>query len=264
MNIFARKRHTKISSIIFGSLLALPASSSQCDINFKYGVIIDPAHIRIMNKGMTFVQINGNDQLFVGGREVQLSIEQHSLISQYSSGVRHQVPEIVAIAIEGVDIGLKAVNKVIAGLTGENSASHQKLQKRFDELQWRLRKRFNHSDKNFYIAPQDFDDFDEIFAGEFEQEIEAIVTQSIGSILMAVGDAMTNEEQNSSEQRVNTFDQRMSSLGEELEVEIGSKVSNIELKAEEFCNQLKKLDKLEDKLAASIAELETFDLIRAR
>ncbi len=130
-------------------------------------------------------------------------------------------------------------------------------------MQWRILKRFNNTKKNFYIAPQDFDDFDEIFAGNFEQEIEEIVTQSIGSILMAVGDAMTSEEQNNSEQRVNTFDERISTLGEELELEVGSKVNNIESKAEEFCRQLKRLDKLESKLNSSIKELNDFDLIQA-
>jgi len=237
--------------------------ASQCNIHFNYGVVIDPIHIRILNTDKTFVQINGKDQLFVSGREVKLSEEQQQLLTQYSQGIRKQIPEIISIAIEGVDVGLKAVNKVIAGLTGENSAAHQKLQKRFEELHWRIRKRFNQTDNNFYIAPQDFDDFDEIFAGEFESEIEAIVSESIGTILTAVGDAMSNKDQQNSEQRVNTFDERLSSMGKELELEIGSKANAIESKADLFCQQLKVLDNIETQLTQTVTALQEFDLIQA-
>ena len=44
------------------------------------------------------------------------------------------MPKIVSIAIDGVDIGLKAVNKAIDGFTVENSASQQKTMGQFNEL----------------------------------------------------------------------------------------------------------------------------------
>jgi hypothetical protein len=252
------------SAFILASLMASNVSAQQCDINFNYGVVINPSHLRIMQKSQTFVQINNDKQLFIKGREVSLTEEQIKLIQQYSQGIRKQVPEIVDIAIEGVDIGLKAVNKVIAGLTGENSASHQKIQERFDEMQYRLRERFNHSDTNYYIASQDFDDFDDIFAGAFEQEIESIVTESIGTILMAVGEAMTTNEERSSEQRVEAFDQRIKGMEKGLHLEIDPKAQEIELKAAQFCENLKKLDQLELTLQQSINQLSEFDLIETK
>jgi len=257
MNIFT-------IAIVAAGLVASSASAQQCDINFNYGVVINPSHVRILQKSQTYVQINNDQQLFIHGREIQLNEQQIQLLTQYSQGIRKQIPEIVAIAIEGVDIGLKAVNKVIAGLTGENSASHQKIQERFDEMQYRLRERFNHSDTNYYIASQDFDDFDEIFAGAFEQEIETIVTESIGTILMAVGEAMTTNEESSSEQRVETFDQRIKGMEKDLHLEIEPRAQEIELKAAQFCKNLKNLDQLESKLQESIRQLNEFDLIRTK
>jgi hypothetical protein len=257
-------------SVLIASVLTgmHSASAEQCTVNFNYGVVIAPAQVRILQESQTYVQINENKQLFVLGRLIQLDAEQSELIAKYSRGIRQQVPEIVSIAIEGVDIGLKAVNKVIAGLTGENSASHQKVQERFSELQWRLRNRFNHSDQNYYIAPQDFEDFDEIFAGEFEQEIESIVTESIGSILMAVGEAVTHQATNNneanSEQRTHTFDERMENMGKDLKLEINEKTLALESKAALFCNNLIELDHLENELQFSIPELSDFNLIEAQ
>jgi len=231
------------------------------DVNFNYGVVIDTKHVRILDHGQTYVQFNGDHQVFVRGREVELTPENKHIVGKFTSGVREQVPQIVSIAIEGVEIGLKAVNKVIGGLTGENSASHRKIQEKFDEMQIRLKKRFNHSDKSYYIAPQDFDEFDEIFAGEFEQEIEEIVSDSIGTILIAVGEAMANRDEDDIEQRVDTFDQQIESMGAELKLEVGEKAGKLGAKAEQFCINLSLLDHIENEMQLTIPELAEFNLI---
>ncbi len=254
--------------IIFSALLCLASFNSQakqCSINLNYGVIIDPSHVRIIDHGKTIIQINGTAQLFIEGRETLLNNEQQQLIAEFANSIRKQIPEIVSIAIEGVDIGLKAVNKVIGGLTGENSASQQKVQAKFDELKWRIRTRFNQSANNYYIAPQDFDDFDDIFTGEFEQEIEEIISDSIGTILLAVGEAMINDSDNenprNAEQRISTFDERIESLGKDLELEISASAKVLENKAEQFCLQMSELNKTESKMHQAINQLKKFNLI---
>jgi len=240
------------------------SKAKQCSVNFNYGVIIDPNHIRMTEKGITVVQINGESQLFVEGIQQTLSIEQQSLISQFSLGIRSQVPEIVSIAIEGVDIGLKAVNKAIGSLTGENSAAQQKIQTKFDELKWRIRTRFNQSANNYYIAPQDFNDFADIFTGEFEQEIEEIISDSIGTILLAVGEAMISDDSDSpgSEKRISTFDERIETMGKDLELEVSASTNALANKAEQFCLQLSELDKIEHEIQHSIKSLKRFNLIK--
>jgi hypothetical protein len=245
------------------SLLSFNTQAEQCSINFNYGVIIDPNHIRIIEHGKTIVQINHTHQLFVNGREITLTNKQQRLIEQFSSGIRQQVPKIVSIAIDGVDIGLKAVNKVIGGLTGENSASQQKIQVQFDELKWRLRKRFNQSANNYYIALQDFDDLDDIFTGEFEEIIDEVISNSIGSILIVVGDAITssNDEQGNGEQRISTFDEKMESMSKDLELEISSSADALKKKAIQFCQNLTLLNKIENQIQYSIPELADFNLI---
>ncbi|MFT5758542.1 MAG: hypothetical protein ACI9LM_003284 [Alteromonadaceae bacterium] len=249
--------------IISSTLICSNVIAKQCDVNFNYGVVIDPQHIRMLEHDKTYVQINGQNQLFVSGREISLTNKQRALLSQYTAGIRQQVPSIVSIAIEGVDIGLNAVNKVIGGLTGENSDSHQKFQKKFDDMQSRLRKRFNHSDNSYYIGAQDFDDFDEIFAGEFENEIEDIISDSIGSILMAVGETITNDDSaQNSEKRIDTFDERMTSMGKDLKLEISSRVNSLEQKSAAFCQKLIELDHIETELQQSIYQLLEFDLIK--
>jgi hypothetical protein len=254
-----------IPLLLFVCLTSFSSLAKQCSINFNYGVIIDPNHIRMIDLDKTIVQINNESQLFVEGREIELNHEQQQLIKQFSLGIRDQIPEIVSIAIEGVDIGLKAVNKAIGSLTGENSASQQKIQTKFDELKWRIRTRFNQSANNYFIAPQDFADFDDIFTGEFEQEIEEIISDSIGTILLAVGEAMIgdNTQSTGGEQRLSTFDERMETLGKDLELEISASANALEEKAEQFCFKLNELDEIENKIKHSIKSLKHFNLIES-
>ncbi|GLX77059.1 hypothetical protein tinsulaeT_03990 [Thalassotalea insulae] len=244
------------------SLLALPlAHAEQCDININYGVVIDPVHIRVLEQGITYIQINHDNQLFIQGREVPLSSSQQATLSQYASDIRQQFPEIVSLAIEGVDVGLKAINKVIAGVTGENSSSHQKLQKKFEQLKWQLRMRLNQSAENFYIAPQEFDDFGEMFADQFEKEIESLITESIGSILFTVGEAIENHERAKEQEPGYSFEQRIEQMGSELELEMSSKVNALEAQADKFCDKLKEINGIEAQLIQQIPELAGFDLI---
>lgn len=239
--------------------------AQQCSIHFNYGVIIHPKHIRMVEHGQTQVQINDSKQLFIKGREITLSSEQQQLIAQFSTGLREQLPAIVSIAIEGVDIGLKAVNEVIGSLTGENSASQQKVQAKFDELKWRTRARFNQSADNYYIAPQDFTDLDGIFTGQFEQEIEEIITTSIGTILTAVGESILTESSNNeygSEARISTFDERLSNLSKGLELDVSESAKALDKKAAKFCLQLNELNKIENQLHQSIPTLQNYNLIK--
>jgi hypothetical protein len=81
---------------------------------------------------------------------------------------------------------------------------------------------------------------------------------------MAVGEAMTTNEERSSEQRVEAFDQRIKGMEKGLHLEIEPKAQEIELKAAQFCENLKKLDQLESTLQKSINQLSEFDLIETK
>ena len=237
------------------------ANASQCDINFHYGVVINPRHVRMVENGQTRIQINHNDQLFIDGKEQILTPAQQHTLTLYSQGIRKEVPAIITVALDGVDLGLKSVNKLIASLTGENSASHQKIQEKFNELQAKLHLRFNQTTDNYYIAPQDFANFDEIFTGEFEHEIEKIVSNSVGTILVAVGEAMASNKQDNFEKRIKSNSEHISNINDDLKQDMQSESSDLEHKTDQFCHDLTSLNQIENQLQQSIPSLRPFDLI---
>ncbi|SET83550.1 DUF2884 family protein [Thalassotalea agarivorans] len=251
------------SLMVFFSLFAQGQEQS-CNISFSYGVIIDPSHIRFVKHGQTQIQINNEHQLFIHGREQTLDDKQKQLLSSYAAGLREQIPEIVDIALESAEMGLKTVDKIVGTLTGENSRAHQKVQKQFEELHWRLRMRFNHSDNSYYLAPQDLDSFDQIFAGEFEAQIEEVISESLGTILLAVGANLSEQNDENSEERISTMDERIDTLTEDIDAEVSQKARRIELKAQQFCYELNELNMLEFELHQNMPALAEFDLINVQ
>lgn len=256
-------KHTLLGLIF--TFILLPKVNAECNMSFKYGVIVDPLHIRILKEELTYIQITRNVQLFISGREINLNTNQKELLSEYSIQLRQQVPEIVSIATKGVDVGLEAVNRAIGGSIGEESESHRVFQKRFNEMQWNLRNRFNSYEESYFIAAQNFNDFDQIFSGQFKKEIEHIVTQSLGSILMAVGDAMVERTKRKKDQKTNTeeimLDEEMTNLEKELLLALNTQTSALDIKAKAFCENLQFLNNLENKIRQSIPTLATLNLI---
>jgi len=256
----------KIKSILFvlaSFSITNNALAQQCDINLNYGVVINNDHIRILDSGKTYLQINGSQQLFVSGKEIPLSNEQASLISDFSSGIRTDVPKIVSIAIKGIDISLKAGNQIIAGLTGQNSAAHQNFQKHLEEFQWSLLKRYNQSDDSFYLAPQNLKNFGELFAGEFEQEIENILLESLEPSMSTIYDASSNSDIINNKQDLDTLKNKIENINENLGFTITSTIKKISSKTSIICQNIHALNEIENTLNKEIVELKQFNLIES-
>ncbi|WP_185962618.1 YggN family protein [Thalassomonas sp. M1454] len=235
-------------------------SSDNCAIDFNYSVIVEDKSIRFLQDKNTYVQINNQQQLFVKGKEVDLNDQQQKLLNEYAQGVHQQVPEIVDIALDAVEIAFSAVSHVVKGFSGEDAKANQRIESIFTKITEKVHTRFNNEDGYYFLAEQDFNEVDQFIEDELEQEIEAVVTNSIGDLLTAVGSAMNSEEGNF-EENMEAFGERMERMGDDIEAEVEDKAQELGAKAELVCTNLKTLDKVESELTDSVAELENFNLI---
>ena len=172
--MFKKKTLFTLLNLAVVSLYCDKLLASPCNIQLNYGVIISPNHIRFVEQYKTSVQIN-HHQLFIKGREQKITIQQQQLLIKYSDSINQHLPEIVAITLDSITLGIKAINHSIAQMTGESSQSHQGIQKKFEEIKWHVRTRFNHSGEHYYLAPQSFSKFNQLFTDKFEQDISTIL-----------------------------------------------------------------------------------------
>ncbi len=235
-------------------------SSDNCSVDLNYGVIVKGQNIRFLDKDNTYVQINDNKQLFVDGKQISLTAEQQNLVSEYASSINQQVPEIVNLALNAVDVAFSAISHVVTGVTGDDANSSDRLNEIMVKIKEKVHTRFNNDDGSYFLAQQNFDEFDSFMEDELEAEIEDLVSESIGDILIAVGSAINNEE-GDFEQRMEAFGKRMERMGDDIELAVEGQAEQLEAQAEQLCANLKELDQLEMQLTDSVAELSRFDLI---
>lgn len=232
------------------------AGHHKCDIELEYGVIIDQDHIRIMDSFKTVLQINGDRQLFIRGEWIMLDEQSTRLLKEYSLGLRKEVPTMVNIAMDGISIGFEAINQVVNALSGSSSPA---LKEQFEGLKFRFKKKFDHTDNIFYIAPQSLVELDDFFEDELTHEINEIITDSLGAMLLALGEAINTE--NRFEGEHTDFGEQMEILSAEIEQQLTEKSGKLQEHAYQFCESLREIDSIETQLQERVPALKEYDVV---
>jgi hypothetical protein len=243
------------------TLLPATANAASCDIQLQYGILITPEHIRIIDGYLTKIQINNDEQLFINGDWIRLEVHEEELLKSFSKGLRNEVPQIVGIAMEGAEIGLQALDKIMNGIV--DSGDGDLFQEEFEDFRARFKQRFNQFDNKFYIAPQSLDKLDDFFEDELGQEIKKVVTGSLGAVLIALGEAI-NSNDGGVESNVVDVSEQLERLEEKIEKQLSAKSLVLEKKAKQFCDRLTELNKTESELHVMLPLLRDYDVVKLK
>lgn len=235
-------------------------SSESCDVDLNAGLRINQNLIEFTKNDKALYQIIDNEVLVVNGQEVSLDSDQQQLITGYSSHIREIVPEVKELAVDAIDLAVDGVNLAFNELLGEGNDLGEELTTQLHAIRHEVDTRFG-GDKEFYIDENGkFED--DFFGEEFEQRIESVVEEtiqnSIGSLLIAVGQEMLFSGGD-----IDSFETRMEDFGQQIEHEMESRGEELEERGEALCKSVLKIDKLEEQLKLEIEELSEFNVITA-
>lgn len=223
------------------------------DIQYYKGVLtVD------MNNG-SVMAINGDHQLSINGERVTLDNEQQQWVEQYYDNIDKAIPMTLEIASEGLAIANVAVSEVFGELLGGDNPLGDDFEQMFTSLNEKLDHSFYDEDGNIQLDSTQFegdDWFDESWEAEFEENIESLVTQSMGQILIAVGTQMLWNGGDMTE-----FEERMERFGESMEARIESQAEALEEKADKLCEVLKEANYAEHKMQMTISGLDELNLL---
>lgn len=234
------------------------AQAKSCDIRLRYGILITSEHIRILHGSTTKVQINNDQQLFINGQWLRLEPHEEVLLRKFSRGLRTEVPQIVDIAMEGAEIGLAALDKVMRGISKQGQSDI--FEQEFEDFRSRFKQKFNHINDMYYIAPQNLNKLDHFFEDELGQEIKAMVTDSLGAVLMAFAEAI-NSNDDSIERNVVDVSEQLEQLERKIEAQLKTKSLVLEKKAEKFCKRLTELNRTESELHVMLPQLRRYNVV---
>lgn len=267
------KKVNLVTSALFISSLALAGNANahdrndshysfdnSCSINLSNGVTVTPDYVKVFDGNKVLYRINKNGEMTVRGESIDLDASTQQLAADYGQGLRDSVPQAAEIAFDALEIASVGVSTALGAIFGENSDIEYKVSDIIDRTKDKLQEKFDQQGNNFTIAPDSFDDMDNIFGPEFEKEIEQVARNSMGSIFAVIGEAMSSGN-GDFEERMQAFGEKMEKMGEELEETLESQAERIEDQAEQLCAQLQDVDQIESQLQRKIPEMKNFGLI---
>ena len=250
-----------IAVTLIGSFISASAYAhdNSCNIHLDAAFSIDKNKIEFLDDdNHSLYKIINDETLIVSGETIQLTLDQQSLIHDYSTSIRALVPEIKSVAIEGVDLALEAVNLVFTELLGEGNDVGSELTHELSSLRDEVSTRFS-IEHGFTIGADGLDG-DELLGDEFEERIEnaveSAVMNSMGSLLVALGQEMLFSGGDT-----DAFEAKMENFGENIESKMEKRAEQIEQKAEQLCQAVVEIDQLEEQLQSSIESLSAINVI---
>lgn len=243
-------------------LMLAPAAQSafMCEADLQYGLVVNERHIRVIEDTRTLYQINGSGQLIVHGEWLELDGQAQQYLQELAEGLHYAVPKVILLASEGVDLAIGTVDHVYVGLVGSEDDSYQRLQDALWKVRKKVKTKFIRAGNSYYIGPRSLENVDELMDPELEQEIEQALGTSVGGILTAIG-GLASEGDTNLERKMEDLSSRLETMGAEIERRIAPQADTLRKKAEWFCNEIKRLDGIEEALRQRVPELQAYNLI---
>ncbi len=248
---------------IIGLFFSIPLLAHQsCDIELSAGLEIKPTSMAFFEQGSgsenskwALYAIDKNESLSIKGEKISLTDEQSALVNAYDTHIRQLVPKVKNIAIEGVNLAIDGVSIIFNSLLGEDNTVGQDLIIELTGLKQQLD--VNLSDEHDIIIGVDGLESDILLGEDFEQRIESAMERavmgSMGSLLVALGKQMINDDDQGFESKIDTFSQT-------IEREMESRAKIIEDEVEKLCADFIELERIETKLQESIEELQSINV----
>lgn len=252
------------SAVMFStfSLSAMAHQDHSCNVEFENDLVISSSNVALQENGNTLWQISDDGQLTLNGKTVAVNNDTRKLLRDYQAGIRSQTNDTIALVEDALVMASEALTTVLAELTGKPLDEHPAMQQALEKISDAANQIVVRDGDNVYLYGSKLNNFDDAFGADFEQAIEEAVSQSVGSIMLLVGKAMTNGE-GSFEQRMEAFGQRMEKFGEDLEAKMDIKAAALEQRGEAICSQVSQLDDLETRIQQQIPAMQQYDLFNS-
>ena len=248
------------SALISGHAFAHDTSfqNNSCDMELDGHIQYYQGDLTVQMDNGSVMTIDAQHNMTINGESVSLDREQQRWVSEYYNNIDIAIPMTLTIASEGLQIANVAVTEVFTELLGGDQMGDD-FNELFNSLETKLNTSFYDDAGNIRVDSTKFDEpgwFDESWEQEFETQIESLISESMGRILIAVGTQMLWEGGDMSE-----FEQKMERWGEDLEYRLESQAASLEEKGDALCKVLKKADYAEGQMQASISGLDDLNLL---
>lgn len=231
---------------------------SSCQVEFSSDVSIDSDAITVSAVSGESLRIDAKNSLTVNGASQTLDAEQQALVDAFAGQVRTTIPEVVAIALEGVEIALTAVSEVFYSLLEQSPPSA--LLESIDRIEAAVAERMSVNGDAISVVGGEIDGFDRTMA-ELEPQIEQAVKSAVGDIVVAIGESVREGDADIMALLMD-FAKKAEHFERDIEAEVMKKAQRLERRAEGLCDEVYALQAVESRMQLEIPATRGFDIVR--
>lgn len=239
-------------------LLVANAVSANCNIQFESDISVSPEVIKV-SSGERDMVIGRQQTLYVDYEALELNPEQQALLARYAEAIRGTMPAVISIALEGAEIGLRALTEVLHSMFGGSPPAA--VVQAYDDLHRAIDEKVRRSGDEFYLARGQTSSLDTSL-DELGPVIEQAVAASIGSLFTNIG-ALFSEGEGSLDLKFDAMVKRMEELSARIEETVGGQAAMLRESADGLCVDLKALEQVERELIDAIPEVDQFRIVRS-
>ncbi|MGI2259776.1 YggN family protein [Shewanella sp. GXUN23E] len=252
MNRFTRI----VAAAAFSCTSVFAFAGDDCDISINYDLVLEPDNLQVITDDQTRYQFS-DGELRINDKKIALTAGQRELVARYEQQVATQVPQVVALVNDTLVLTGEALSLALTPLLGDSSSAQlAALMNRVEDRMALLASR----NGDTYRLGVSGTSIDEAFGEEFEQEMEQLIIQSIGSIMMNIGAQMLQADGDTLEAKLNSMSEKMDNIGNEIDAAMTQRGDAIEERANAMCQDMKQIATLEAQLRRDIPQLADFRL----
>jgi hypothetical protein len=260
---------TLAGRLLAGTLLAgvltcfsAAAFAHQCDVELQGDLKFENKVLTVTLDNNTQMKIDEYQTLYVNGELYPVNAEQQKSVENYYNGISQVAPQVADIAIDAVALANTALSEVFTELLGADSRALENLSEKLQELDQQVHYNFYAQDGSLRIHSKSFkngDFFGQEWEQNFEQAIEQVVTESIGTLMVAIGSEILFSGGD-----MDAFETKMERFGQRLEKTMEFQAEALEEQADDLCTSLASVDSAEAQLQKQIKQLSGLDVLQIK
>lgn len=228
---------------------------NSCDININNSIKVTPAFVQVLDGDKSLFRITDNSELYAQGKRIHLNSEQQAIVDEYRDLMQELAPEVAHLVSQGLEMAKDAVEQVFTELFGDETELQSKVETIVARFEDRISPLINEDKGEYYLPKDEVASGGEELGKEIEAEIETLMKESAGHMMVLIGKMMLKGEGG-----MEDFERKMEAFGETME----ARGEALEKSAEAMCVKMEKLDALETQMQEKIPAIAAFDLLKAQ
>lgn len=227
---------------------------NSCNINLNQSIKVTPAYVQILDGDKSLYRITDDSQLYAQGKRIHLNSEQQAIVDEYRDLMQELAPQVAHLVTQGLDMAKDAVSTVFSELFEGETELQDKVELIVEKFERRIAPLMNEKAGEYYLPKDELVQGGDALGKELEAEIESLVQESSGHMMVLIGKMMLKGEGG-----MKDFEQKMEAFGESME----ARGEALEKSANVMCGKMKKLEALESEMQDKIPAIAAFDLLKA-